>query len=118
MTERQRDEHGRFIHVEQVEPDPDATMIIDAEIIEDGDEQAGELVVFEEADPYPILTSVVEQLFDGYDRSKPVLQRSVEALERVETIRAMFESGNIYPELAKPIVEDTFIRFDLAAAAL
>ena len=116
MTERLRDGHGRFVHVEQVEPDPDDTMIVDAEIVEDGDEQAGELVVFEQADPYPILTSVVEQLFDDYDRSKPVLQRSVEALERMETIRAMFESGNIYPELAKPIGEDVVIRFNLAVA--
>jgi hypothetical protein len=115
MTERLRDEHGRFIHLEQVDPDPDATVIIDAEIVEEGDGHLGELVVAEQVDPYPILTSVVSELFDEYDRSKPVLQRSVEALDRVEIIRAMFEAGNIYPDLKQPILEDAMIKFDLGA---
>jgi hypothetical protein len=116
MTERQRDEHGRFVHVEQVEPDPDDTLIIDAEIIEEEDEQAGELVVFGHVDRYPMMRSVVEQIFRDYDRSRPVLARSMDAFEQVEKARAVFESGNIYPELAKPIAEDTTIRFNLAAA--
>jgi hypothetical protein len=104
------------IEVLQTEPDPDDTVIIDAEIVGEEDEQTGELVVFDDADPYPILTSVVEQLFDEYDRSQPVAQRVEVAFDRLETIRAMFETGNIYPELAKPIAEDTMIKFDLAAA--